>query len=178
MKNKVIPTNVEHLMSETDLIVSRTDMKGIITYCNEAFIKLSGFEREELIGEQHNIVRHPDMPRAIFKLLWDTLLGGNEITAYVKNMCKDGSYYWVLANVTVDHNEYGAITGCYSVRRKPHPSALQTVKELYRVMLEAERAAGSRDAMAASTKILLDVVTSHGFKTYDEFVFSIINKYQ
>lgn len=177
MKNKVIPTNVEHVMSETDLIVSRTDMKGIITYCNEAFIKLSGFDREDLMGVQHNIVRHPEMPRAVFKLLWDTLLSGNEITAYVKNMCKDGSYYWVLANVTLDRNEHGVVTGCYSVRRKPAPAAVSVVKELYRVMLDAERAAGSRDAIAASTKILLDAVASHGFKTYDEFVFGIINQY-
>ncbi len=165
-------------MAENELICSRTDMKGIITYCNEVFVRMGGYDRDELMGVQHNIVRHPDMPRAVFKLLWDTLHSGQEITAYVKNMSKDGGFYWVLANVTLDRDDNGVVTGCYSVRRKPHPSAVQDVAALYRIMLDAERNAGARDAIEVSTKILLDVVTKQGFKTYDEFVFSIINKYR
>lgn len=174
MKNKVMPTSVERVLQDNDLIVSRTDLKGIITYCNNAFIKFSGFAREELMGVQHNCVRHPDMPRAVFKLLWDTLAQGREVNAYVKNMSKDGSFYWVLANVTCDFDGSGRVSGYYSVRRRPSPVAVSAVSALYRTLLEAERNAGTRDAMDASTRILVDAIGSQGFKSYEEFIFSII----
>ncbi len=84
-------------MRDDDFIVSKTDLKGRITYCNRVFIEFSGYEAFELMGEQHNIVRHPDMPRGVFKFLWDTLGQQKECFAFVKNLCKDGSYYWVFA---------------------------------------------------------------------------------
>jgi PAS domain S-box-containing protein len=168
----VTPTSVEKVMREGDYIVSKTDLKGRITYGNRIFIEFSGYTEQELLGTQHNIIRHPDMPRAVFKLLWDTIAAGKECNAYVKNMAKDGSFYWVFANVTPDRDAAGNIIGYHSVRRKPKASGVQTVTGLYRAMLEAERAAGPRDAMAASGKLLVDLLNDKGV-SYDELVLAI-----
>jgi PAS domain S-box-containing protein len=92
-----IPKDVERPVPEDKFLVSKTDPRGIITYANEVFIEVSGYTEEELIGKPHNIIRHPDMPRTVFKLLWDTIKSGREFWGYVKNMAKDGSYYWVFA---------------------------------------------------------------------------------
>lgn len=168
----ITPTSVEKVMREDDFIVSKTDMKGRITYGNRIFIEFSGYAEAELLGAQHNIIRHPDMPRAVFKLLWDTIQGGNECNAYVKNMARDGSFYWVFANVTANRDPSGNITGFYSVRRKPKASGVKTATELYRAMLAAERNAGSRDAMTASTQVLNQLLAEKGM-SYDELVLAI-----
>lgn len=172
MKYQVTPTTREKVMRENDFIVSKTDLKGRITYGNRIFVEFSGYALEELLGAPHNIIRHPDMPRAVFKLLWDTIEQGKEVTAYVKNMAKDGSYYWVFANVTPDFDERGNIVGYYSVRRKPRPEAVSVVNGLYQAMLDAERKAGVRDAIAASTRILTDLLSSKGL-SYDELIHSL-----
>jgi len=153
-KRQITPTAQETVMDHNEIIVSKTDLKGRITYGNTTFLKYAGFAESELIGTQHNIIRHPDMPRGVFKLFWDTLQRGDEIFAYVKNISMDGSFYWVLANVTPSVNESGDVLGYYSVRRKPNPRAVAVVGNLYREMLAAERNAGSRDAIQASTQIL------------------------
>jgi len=172
MKYKVTPSGKEKVMRENDFIVSKTDTKGIITYGNRIFIEFSGYDENELIGTQHNIIRHPDMPRAAFKLLWDTIAQGKEISAYVKNMAKDGSFYWVFANVTPDFDERGNICGYFSVRRKPKAEAVKVVSGLYQAMLEAEQKAGARDAIAASTKILVNLLTEKNI-SYDELILSL-----
>ncbi|MBY0578494.1 MAG: PAS domain-containing protein [Burkholderiales bacterium] len=156
-------------MREEDFIVSMTDLQGRITYGNRIFIEFSGYSEQELLGTQHNIIRHPDMPRAVFKLLWDTISGGSECNAYVKNLAKDGSFYWVFANITPLFDPNGAITGYFSVRRKPDPKAVQTMGEVYRLMLEEEQRAGARDAIAASTRLMLNLLSEKGL-SYDEFI--------
>lgn len=153
-KRNVVPVDREMVMDSHEMIVSKTDLKGRITYGNTTFLKYAGFAESELIGTQHNIIRHPDMPRGVFKLLWDTLQRGDEIFAFVKNISSDGSYYWVLANVTPSVDASGNVLGYYSVRRKPNPRAIPVVAGLYREMLAAERSAGTRDAIAASTQVL------------------------
>ena len=159
-------------MREEDFIVSMTDLKGRITYGNRIFIEFSGYTEAELIGTQHNIIRHPDMPRAVFQLLWDKIKAGNECFAYVKNMSKDGGFYWVFANVTPTFDQSGNITGYLSVRRKPKISGIQTVTGLYAAMLEEEKRVGAANAIAASTKILVDVLNEKGM-SYDELVLAI-----
>ncbi len=171
MKRDIVPTTVERKMREEDFIVSKTDLKGRITYGNRIFIEFSGYTEAELLGSQHNIVRHPDMPRAVFKLLWDTIQSGRECFAYVKNMAKDGSFYWTFANVTPSYDLDGRHIGYLSARRKPKDEAVRFFSDLYRTMLEAERQAGARDAIAASTEILTDLLAEKG-TTYDEFVLS------
>lgn len=172
MKRGITPTSVERVMREDDFIISMTDPKGIITYCNRIFIEFSGYRESELIGLQHNIIRHPDMPRAVFKLLWDKIRNKEECFAYVKNMSKDGGFYWVFANVTPTYDPGGNINGYLSVRRKPGASGIQTVTGLYAAMLEAEKKAGAANAIAVSTKILVDVLKEKGL-SYDEFVLAI-----
>lgn len=173
MKNKnIVPSREERVMRENDFIVSKTDPKGIITYCNPIFIEFSGYEEEDLIGAQHNIIRHPDMPRSAFKLVWDTIQGGKEVFAYVKNMSRDGSFYWVFAHVTPDFDGAGRIVGYTSVRRCPARSAIEKIDPVYQQMRQAETAAGARDAITAGTRVLADLMQQTGMG-YEELVFSL-----
>lgn len=172
MKNKTQPTGKELVMQETDLIVSKTDTKGRLTYGNEMFIEFSGFTEAELLGQQHNIVRHPDMPRGIFKFLWDNISQGKELFAYVKNMSRDGSFYWVIANVTPDYDANRNIIGYFSVRRAPKRAALNVIEGLYRQMLAAEQQAGPRDACEASINLLQRVLQEKGM-SYEQFILAI-----
>ena len=172
MKRHITPTSVERVMREDDFIVSMTDLKGIITYCNRIFIEFSGYSESELLGTQHNIIRHPDMPRAVFKLLWDKIQNREECFAYVKNMSKDGGFYWVFTNVTPTFDPAGNVTGYFSVRRKPKQSGVQTASAVYAAMLEAEKKAGPANAIAAATKILVDILNEKGL-SYDELVLTI-----
>ena len=167
------PTQHEKVLGEDDFIVSKTDLKGVITYGNRIFIEISGYSERELLGAPHSILRHPDMPRAVFKLLWDPIQSKQEISAYVKNLAKDGSFYWVFANVTPSFDTHGNLIGYYSVRRKPRSEAIQAVDGLYRTMLEAERRAGDGQAgMKASTAIVHQLLEQKGV-SYEEFVFGL-----
>lgn len=167
------PTLHERVLAEDDFIVSKTDLQGRITYGNRIFIQISGYAEDELLGTPHSILRHPDMPRAIFKLLWDTLQDKRELFAYVKNLAKDGSFYWVFANITPSFDGRGGVIGYYSVRRKPRPEAVKTVEALYRAMLEAERRAGDGQAgMKASLALLNQTLHEKGMG-YEEFVLGL-----
>lgn len=170
MKHDIVPTTVERKLREDDFIVSKTDLKGHITYGNRIFTEFSGYSESELLGTQHNIIRHPDMPRALFQMLWDTIQDGHEHFAYIKNLARDGSYYWVFANITPSY-ENGRIIGYFSVRRKPKDDGVRFFTELYRTMVVAERSAGPHEAIATSTKIL-DRLLAERDTTYDEFVLS------
>ncbi|GAB2182142.1 PAS domain-containing protein [Denitratisoma sp. agr-D3] len=172
MKRHITPTAVERRMRDGDFIVSKTDAKGRILYGNPIFIEFSGYTESELLGAQHNIVRHPDMPRSVFKLAWDTIGQGKEFFGYVRNMAQDGSYYWVLAHITPDYDDRGQIVGYTSVRRCPTPKAIAAVEPLYKAMLEAERQAGAKDAIAAGTAVLMDFLKKANL-SYDELVFSL-----
>jgi len=112
------------------LIVSRTDPKGIITHANKSFVEMSGYSREELIGVNHYILRHPDMPAVAFKDLWDTVTQGKKWQGYVKNLRKDGAYYWVKATV-IPNIRNGKLVGYTSVRRKPSRSKIKESEALY-----------------------------------------------
>ncbi|MDX9716343.1 MAG: PAS domain S-box protein [Thauera sp.] len=159
-------------MREDDFIVSKTDIKGRITYGNRIFIEFSGYSEAELLGSQHNIIRHPDMPRGVFKFLWDTLGQEKECFAYVKNLAKDGSFYWVFANVTPSYDRSGRVEGYFSVRRQPKRGAVDAMADVYRSMLVEEMAAGPRDATAASLTWLGSILDTRGMD-YDEFILSL-----
>jgi PAS domain S-box-containing protein len=169
---RIVPRDHELVMRDGDFIVSKTDLKGRITYANKVFIEFSGFEEREVIGKQHNVIRHPEMPRAVFKLLWDSIQSGKEIFAYVKNICKDGSYYWVLANVTPSLDDRGQILGYYSVRRKPSDKAVRIINEIYKRMLVEENRAGARDAVEASTRYLQGLLAEKG-QSYEQFILEL-----
>lgn len=172
MKNRVQPTDVERLMREDDFIVSKTDLKGRITYGNRIFIEFSGYTEAELLGAQHNIIRHPDMPRGVFRLLWDTISAGQECFAYVKNMAKDGSFYWVFAQVTPSYSPEGKPVGYHSVRRAPRREAVKRIEAIYAQMRDVELRAGPKDAPAASLAFLNDLLAGH--KTdYHRFILTL-----
>lgn len=172
MKRNAIRNQHERVMRDHDFIVSKTDPKGRITYGNQTFFEYSGFSEKELLGKPHNIIRHPDMPRGAFKLLWDTLQADKECFAYVNNLAKDGSHYWVLANITPDRDPAGNITGYFSVRRKPKTEAINTIRDIYQKMLQEEQLAGPRDAATASITWLNGVLAERKF-SYEEFILSL-----
>ena len=124
------------------LITSRTDTNGIITHANEAFVIMSGWNRDELIGAPHSILRHPDMPAAAFKDLWDTVTRGEKWHGYVKNLRKDGGFYWVYATA-IPNIRHGKVEGFTSVRRKPSREKIASCTELYAKMLAEEKQAVS-----------------------------------
>ena len=128
-------TNNEVTYSDDDLLISKTDTKGIITYCNEVFMRIAGFEESELLGKNHNMVRHPDMPPEAFQDLWDTVREGKEWHGIVKNRCKNGDYYWVDATVTPDvDSSTGRITGYMSARRRATSQQISDATALYKDM--------------------------------------------
>ena len=132
-------------MPEDDIIVSKTDLKGRITYANQSFCHIAGYTEAELLGQPHSIIRHPDMPRAVFKLLWDTVLDRREIFAYVKNMARNGDYYWVFAHVTPSYDAKGSVIGFHSSRRVPDRNVLtKTIIPLYTDILAGGEAAAKR----------------------------------
>ena len=157
--------NKEHMVEESAFLVSKTDLKGRITYCNEPFLKIVGAKQAEVLGKPHNIVRHPDMPRAIFKLLWEHIKDKKEIFAYVKNKSFDGEYYWVFANITASVDDRNNAVGYYSVRRKPNPKAIEVIEPIYQKLLSVEKSGG----MDASMKFLTDFLNEKNL-SYDEFV--------
>ena len=115
-----------------ELFFSTTDQKGVITSCNDVFVRVSGYPAEDLLGKPHSIIRHPDMPRCVFKLLWDYLLSGKAIGAYVKNLASTGEYYWVYALVTPIDDGY------LSIRVKPVSAYFAKVEGLYKQLLATE----------------------------------------
>lgn len=135
----VYTTEVEVPFPEGRLIVSRTDLRGVITHANDAFVEMSGYERDELIGAPHHILRHPDMPKVAFKSLWDDIAAGKKWHGYVKNLRKDGAYYWVYATA-VPNIRNGQIVGYTSVRRKPSRTRINELIPVYRQWLDAEKA--------------------------------------
>lgn len=130
---RIFAVDEEVPFPEGKLIVSRTDPAGIITQANQAFIEMSGFSEAELLGQPHYILRHPDMPAVAFKGLWDTLATGVKWHGYVKNLRKDGRYYWVYATV-VSNVRDGKIVGYTSVRRKPSRTKVQEAEALYKTL--------------------------------------------
>ena len=161
---KPVPNGKEHTVHADAFLVSKTDTHGKITYCNEPFIKIVGASEQELLGKPHSIVRHPDMPRIIFKLLWDKVKNKEEIFAYVKNLSFDGGCYWVYANVTASLDKNNIIIGYYSVRRKVNPKALEIIKPLYEKLLSLEKTGG----IEASSQYLTDLLHEKGV-SYEEF---------
>ena len=172
-KRAVKPTGKEVFFDRDEIIVSKTDTKGRITYCNDVFLRIAGYSEAELLGQQHSIIRHPDMPRCVFKLLWDAIQARHEIFAYVKNMTKSGDHYWVLAHVTASLDEGGRIVGYHSNRRVPEQTAVDRIAHLYADLKAAEdKPANRKDGLAESEKMLLGLLAGEGI-AYDEFVFSL-----
>jgi PAS domain S-box-containing protein len=172
MKPRISPTEHERVMRDNDFIVSKTDAKGRITYANRIFMEFAGYAESELLGQQHNIVRHPDMPRAVFHMMWTTLQSGREFFGYVKNLASDGSFYWTFANVTPTLDAQGMTVGYFSVRRRPRDEAVAYLAPVYAAMLEKEKEAGAKQAIESSRGLLEERIQVDG-RSYEEFILAL-----
>lgn len=175
MQQHIQPTGVARTFGVDEFIVSKTDLKGRITYANDVFAKVSGYQPQELLGQPHNIVRHPDTPAGLFKILWDHLKRGDEIFAYLNNLASNGDHYWVLAHVSPTVNSAGTITGYHSNRRLPEPGAIATITQVYSRMRAAERGMHrTTDAAQAGADVLVQELSERG-QTYSEFIWDLID---
>jgi PAS domain S-box-containing protein len=170
----VVPTGEARTFAADELIVSKTDLRGVITYANDVFLRISRYEPDEVIGRPHNLIRHPEMPRSVFALLWQTLSEGRELFAYINNLASDGAHYWVLAHVTPSYSADGAVTGYHSNRRRPSPGAIRTITPLYQRLVEEERRHPDTKAAVAASSRMLDEFVAAEAGSYEEFVWSVI----
>jgi len=156
---KPTPIDKEIALDPKRYIVSETDEKGKITFVNDYFMEVSGYTRDELIGKSHNIVRHPDMPKVVFKLLWETISEGKNINAVVKNLAKDGRYYWIFTEFEsrkdADTHE---IIAYHADRKTISPHILDVIVDLYAKLLKIEQ----KDGVEASEKYLIEFLKEKG----------------
>ena len=161
---KVI-TNKEKVMSDNDFIVSKTDTKGYITYCNRVFVNMAGWSRFELIGANHNIIRHPHMPKIAFKIAWDLIQNKKEFFGFVKNLRKDGGFYWVFAYITPDLDLNKNIIGYTSFRKKPSKKGVEFISEIYKKLIKAEKDGG----ISASYELLKEMLNANNENIIDKY---------
>lgn len=166
-------TGVERHFDPEEILVSKTDPKGLITYANQTFLEIAQYSEEELLGAPHNIIRHPDMPGCVFQLLWDTVMAGEEIFAYVVNRAKSGDHYWVLAHVTPTFGPNGEILGYHSNRRRPSRNAIAAARELYGELRGIELAAPSPASGRQEATARLGQILSSAGVSYSQFVFGL-----
>jgi PAS domain S-box-containing protein len=172
VNNHVAPTSEEVVIQENALIVSKTNLKGDISYCNKEFLRISGYTENELINHNHTIIRHPDMPRSIYRLMWNTIQKEQEFFAVIKNLCKSGAYYWTFASTSPSYDQAGNLMGYYFVRRRANRKSIEILEPLYQQMLAEEaRHTNEQQAMDASIALLDAVVAQQGLD-YMEFIYS------
>lgn len=157
------PTGVEQKFEANEMFFSTTDSKGVITAGNPVFARVSAYSIEEMIGQPHNLIRHQDMPRAVFKELWDTIRTGGLFLGYVKNHAKGGNHYWVFASVIPIQDGY------LSIRFKPSERGIAAAAEIYARMLEEERRADDGDSMERARETLLQHLGSNNYRSYESF---------
>ncbi len=156
---KPTPIDEEIVLDPKRYIVSETDEKGKITYCNDYFIEISGYNKDELIGKPHSMIRHPDMPKVVFKLLWETITQGKNINAVVKNLAKDGRYYWIFTEFESRRDtDTGEIIGYHAARKSISKHVIEVISELYARLVEIEK----NEGVEASEKYLISFLKEKG----------------
>ena len=166
------PLDNEIKLSQERYIVSKTDAKGIIEYGNDYFVEISGYSESELIGQPHNIVRHPDMPKVAFKLMWESLNRGKNFIAIVKNLAKDGSYYWVVTDFEPRTDPETTKIVSHTAFRKAVPQkAIDAIIPVYAKLLEIEK----KDGLEASERYFYDFFKQNN-TTYDNYISSLIDE--
>ena len=155
---EITPTDIEQEVRSIDIIVSKGNDAGDITYANPIFFKLAGYTQNELIDRPHSIIRHPDMPKIIFKYLWDKLKSGEDVHAFVKNLSQDGSFYWVYAHIRVAKNPDGSFRNYVSTRKTMSANARSVIEPLYTNLLTAQEIGG----MDESLIVLEEFLTANG----------------
>lgn len=171
MSKSATVTGVERFFEDDEIIVSKTNLKGHLTYVNDVFLRMADYSEKECLGQPHSMIRHPDMPRVVFQQLWEYIQDGREIFAYVMNRTKFGDHYWVLAHVTPSRDGQGNILGYHSNRRVPDRAILEgTIMPLYQKLLaEEKRHSNRKEGLQASTEMLTGILSESGVE-YDEFI--------
>lgn len=169
----ISPTGIERTFPESGVIVSKTDARGVITYANQMFLDVARYDLKEVIGKPHNMIRHPGMPRSVFKYLWDRIAAGFEVFAYVVNLAKDGDHYWVFAHVTPTFDAAGNVVGYHSNRRLPRRDAIQAIEPVYRILLDRERQESSPKRGLETGAETLNAFLKSKDVDYDRFVLGI-----
>jgi len=164
-----LPIDEEIKLNPKKIIVSKTDRQGNILYVNDYFCEVTGYEPNDVIGKPHNIIRHPDMPRAIFYLMWRTIQSGGNITAIVKNLAKSGRYYWVTTDFENHRDSSGNIDSYIAFRRPAPKKAIEEMEELYSVMLDIEREHGMRASL-----VYLQGFLDERHSNYNDYMESLI----
>ncbi len=165
-----VPVDEEIMLDPKRYIVSKTDKRGVIEYGNDYFVEISGYSEAELIGKPHSIIRHPDMPKIVFKMMWDRILNDQNIMALVKNMAKDGRYYWVVTEFETKKDPINnQIIGFTAFRKAAPREAISKIEPLYKKLIEIEKVGG----MEAAEKYLRGYLEEAG-KSYDEFIDELI----
>lgn len=176
MKPSIKIRNEEVKLIDEEFIVSKTDLTGRITYANRVFMEICSYSEPELLGIQHNIIRHPDMPRGVFRFLWSTIETGQEFFGFVKNLCADGRFYWVFANITPEYDANGKLIGYLSVRRKPSQKSIDVITPIYKEMLNIENQSSSKKtAPDESIAYLLQQLKNMKVE-YQPFVLDLFNE--
>lgn len=166
------PIDREVGWNKSQVVISETDVYGRITNVNDVFCNVCGYSPDEMIGQPHSIIRHPDMPKLIFKLLWDNLKAGNNFIGVIKNLAKSGEYYWVITDFEMRRDTMGNITH-YIARRKSVPKAVieNYVAPLYETLLKLEKVGG----MELSTRFFKNYLAKQG-KDYIDFIIDVMNE--
>lgn len=167
------PEGVEKVLGENDMIVSKTDLRGYITYANDVFLDIAEYRLRELVGRPHSMVRSRAMPRSAFKLVWDRLGQGKEVFAYVVNRTKNNNHYWVLAHMTPSVDAKGEIVSFHSNRRKPSAEAVAEISKVYGALLTEEaKYKNGKDSLQAGSALLNKIIATSGVD-YDEFILAL-----
>jgi PAS domain S-box-containing protein len=168
--NRPTPSDREVDWNKSKVLLSKTDTKGTILYANEDFIDVSGYDEFELVGQPHNIVRHPDMPKVIVKFLWDSIKSSQNIHAIIKNMSKTGRYYWVVTDFKIIADADGEIVGYFGTRKSvPEDIIVKFIEPLYKKLLHIEEVSG----LHASEEYLVGFLEERK-KTYMEYIDHLI----
>lgn len=167
------PTPIDEMieLDKERYLISSTDTRGIITSVNPYFQSVSGYTTGELIGSPHNIVRHPDMPRVIFKMMWDRIKSGKNMAAVVKNLSKDGRYYWVVTDFQVQTDSKGEISGFTAFRRAADKDTINTIVPIYEKIIEAEQIGGIE-----AGEHELNMILKQKSMSYSDFLDGVMKK--
>jgi len=162
-------TGVERLLKDSEIICSRTDPRGVITFINSTFTHVTGFERDEALGKPHNIIRHPNVPRALYYLMWETIRQGETFFGITLNRCKNGDHYWTLGYFHPDECN-GEIIGYRSTRRGLRKEELKRqVAQLYKTVRQAELAKPRNEQIEVGLNCLQKELKKLGYSDYQDF---------
>lgn len=170
----ISPTGIEKQFGETEILVSRTDKDGYITYCNAFFRDITGYANKSLVGQPHNCMRHPEMPRSIFKILWDGLEERRDMFAYMKNLTTTGDHYWTFARISPSRDDKGEVVGYEASSRAPNRTTVrEVIAPLYKRLCDIESKFDDADKSLEAGCAHLSALLQEKSTSYRRFVLSL-----